>query len=238
MVEWILNRAADILLALLIMAVTLWCLLTQPVFSFSAGQSPELGLDPELLNGRVQEMVSLAETQEDPQSRFDATSAYLSQQLGNVGAVKVVGRGENLKIIRLRMGDQKKRKLFIGMHYVVTKNQIPGIIRTAVSLVELTNLLAVQDQTSMQLDLAIFLHKDAGQASLYQTLTDASIYHVDQLSQKRRADDIGLLFAPGLRISMRSTKPISGAILIFYCHQLVPNLACLGGLRMCGNYVI
>ncbi|CAA6807082.1 MAG: Unknown protein [uncultured Thiotrichaceae bacterium] len=200
MVEWILNRVGDVLLALLIMVITIWCLLTQPVLSFSSGNSPELGMDPELLGSRILEMASVAETQADQQSRFDATAAYLSENLSNAGVVDVADRGENLHIIHLQMGSQKKRKLFIGMHYVVTANQIPEIIRTAVSLVELTNLLAAQDQMNMQLDLTIFLHKDDERSQLYETLSDASVYHVDQLTLKRKADDIGLLFTPGLRI--------------------------------------
>lgn len=202
MVEWILNRAGDVLLALLIMVIAIWCVLTQPVLSFSSGNPPELGMDPELLGSRILEVASLAETQADQQSRFDATAAYLSQHLSNAGVVDEVERGENLRIVHLQMGDKTKRRLFIGMHYVVTDNQIPEIIRTAVSLVELTNLLAVQDQSqmSMQLDLTIFLHKDGERSKLYETLSDASVYHVDQLLLKRKPDDMGLLFAPGLRI--------------------------------------
>nr|CAA6828709.1 MAG: Unknown protein [uncultured Thiotrichaceae bacterium] len=200
MVEWILSRVGDILLALLVMVLTLWCLLTQPVLSFSSGDSPEIGMDPELLGSRLLEVASIAETQADQQSRFDATSAYLAQHLSNAGVVNEADRGENLHIIHLQMGDQRKRKLFIGLHYVVTANKIHEIIQTATSLVELTNLLAVQDKMDMQLDMTIFLHKDGGRNPLYQSLADASVYHVDQLMLRRKADDIGLLFTPGLHI--------------------------------------
>lgn len=200
MVEWMLSRAGDILLALLVMVITIWCVLTQPVLSFSSGSPPELGVDPELLGNRIVEMASIAETQADQQSRFDAMAAYFSENLGNAGVVDVADRGENLHIIHVQMGSKKKRKLFIGMHYVVTPVQIPEVIRTAGSLVELTNLLTAQDKTGMQLDLTIFLHKSDERNQLYQTLSDASIYHVDQLTLRRKADDIGLLFTPGLRI--------------------------------------
>lgn len=200
MIEWVLSRAADILLALLVMAVALWCLLTQPVFSFADSNSPELGLGPALLDDRVRAIASIAETQVDKQSRFAATAAYMVQQLEITGSVTQVERGDNLRIIRTQLGDERKRKLFVGLHYVITDHQIPEIIRTAVSFLELANLLAVQGQLDMQLDLTIFLHKDDAREALFQSLTDASIYHVDQLTLQQRADDLGLLFTPGLRV--------------------------------------
>lgn len=200
MIEWVLNRATDILLALLVMAVALWCLLTQPVLSFSGGKSPELGLGPALLDDRVRSIASIAETQVDKQSRFDATVAYMMQQLELVGNVEQAERGDNLHIIHAQLGNENKRRLFIGLHYVITDHNIPEITRAAVSFLELANLLAVQGEMAMQLDLTIFLHKDDAREALSETLTDASVYHVDQLVQRQRADDIGLLFTPGLRI--------------------------------------
>ncbi|MEZ5536964.1 MAG: hypothetical protein R3F02_15245 [Thiolinea sp.] len=200
MVEWVLSRATDILLALLVMAVALWCLLTQPVLSFSGGKAPELGLGPAMLDERVRAIASIAETQVDKQSRFNATAAYMLQQLEVIGGVEQVERGENLRIIHAELGDKTRRKLFIGLHYVITDHQIPEIVRAAVSFLELASLLSVQEQLDMHLDLSIFLHRDDAREALAQSLKDASVYHVDQLVQQQREDDLGLLFAPGLRI--------------------------------------
>ncbi len=199
MTEWILNRAADILLALLVMAIALWCLLTQPVLSFG-GEAPQLGLGPALLDDRVQAITSIAETQVDKQSRFDATAAYILQQLEVAGNVQQAERGNNLRIINVQLGDPQQRRFIMGLHYVITERQIPEIVRTAVSFLELVNLLSVQEQLGMQLDLTIFLHKEESREALMQGLADASFYHVDQLAQKQRSDDFGLLFTPGLRI--------------------------------------
>lgn len=199
MIEWILNRAADILLALLVMAIALWCLLTQPVLSFG-GDAPQLGLGPELLDNRVQAITSIAETQVDKQSRFDATAAYLFQQLEVAGSVQQAERGDNLRIINVQLGNPEHRRFIVGLHYIITERQIPEIVRAAVSFLELVNLLAVQDQLNMQLDLTVFLHRDEGRDALVRGLSDASFYHVDQLAQKQRADDFGVLFTPGLRI--------------------------------------
>lgn len=197
MVEWVLSRAADILLALLLMALILWFALTQPVFSFADSVEPSLRVDRKMLESRLREVMAIQSEQADKKARFTVTADYLRARLSVVGSVEQLERGDGLRILRLKAGKGFKRKLFVGMHYVVTEKPILEVAETATSLIELVHAVAAADSVEMQLDLTVFLHQVDG---LEQGLTDASIFHVEQVEQQAKEGDIGILFAPGLRV--------------------------------------
>ena len=198
MVEWMLSRAVDLLIALLLMAVVLWFALTQPVFSsFSEQTSPDLSLDRKVIETRLREVMALPAAPVDAKTRFSAATDYLRGRLAKVGSVEQLERGDGLRILRIKVGKGFKRRAFVGMHYIVTEKPILEVAETATSLIELATALSEAESVAMQLDLTIFVHQvDV----LAQGLTDASIFHVDQIIQQAKKDDFGVLFAPGLRL--------------------------------------
>lgn len=197
MVDWVLNRALDLLLALLAIALILWFLLTQPVFSFSEEAASDLRIDRKVLETRLREVMAIPASEIEDKSRFVATADYLRARLASVESVEQLERGENLRILRLKVGKKSKRRAFIGLHYVVTKKPILEAAEIATSLIELARAVGSVEAVKMQLDLTIFVHQVKG---LEQGLTDASIFHVDQIVRQAKKGDFGVLFAPGLRV--------------------------------------
>ncbi len=197
MVDWVLSRALDMLLALLLVALVLWFMLTQPVFSRAEDTPPALRLDRTVLEAHLREVMAVPVGAGDDQARLLATTNYLRKRLAGVDSVEQLERGAHLRILRLKAGKQFKRRAFIGLHYVVTEKPILEAAEIATSLTELAYAVAAAESVHTQLDLTIFVHQAQG---LEQGLADASIFHVDQVARQLKEGDFGVIFAPGLRV--------------------------------------
>lgn len=216
MVKWIFNRVADILLALLVMTVVLWYVLTQPMLSFSFQRAEQLGLDRYALELGLRELLAIPASTEDAQNRFAATSLYLSEQLAGIGPIEQIDRGEGQKVLRLKVGQGGKQRLFVALHYVVTDKPILEMAESAVSLIELAKAINKEPEVAVQLNLSIFLHHPD---QLGQSLNEISAYHVDQLVQSQVEGSPVLVFMPGLRVP--DAAYISG--LWRYFNVLIPS---------------
>ncbi len=199
MMKWMLSRIADVLLALLVMTVLLWYVLTQPVFSWSsnANAAPQLALDRYTLELGLRELLAIPTTYADEQARFNATSDYLFGQLSAAGSVEQLDRGEGQRILRIRAGKKAKKKIFVALHYVVTDKPLLESAETAISLIELAKVLNQEEQVGTQLNLSIFLHHTQ---QLAQSLLDVSVYNAEQLALMQAEDSLVLVFMPGLRL--------------------------------------
>ena len=194
MVVWLLNRVADLLIALMLVAVVLWFLLTQPVLPSSDVAVVDLGLKKPQLEQGLRELMALKPGETD---QLQVTVTHVKKQLEAFGPVEVVDRGDDLRIMRIRLGKYAGRRMFVGVHAVVTDKPLLETSETVLSFVTLAKLLAQPQDKQVQLDLNIFFHRHS---VLADNLVTAGVFHADQLSQIMKPQDIALILAPGLRM--------------------------------------
>ena len=198
MVKWITSRVTDLLIALLIMTALLAGLLTQPMFTWSKADAPQLPIARNALEQELRALLAIPAAYEAP-SRFEATAQELGKRLAEIGPLEQSDRTDGQKILRLRVGNPEAKKLYVVLHYVVTEKPILEMAETTLSLIELAKAVSKdEDTTAMQLNLTIFLHKPD---QLEKSLNQVSLSHADQLLQANAtATDPVLVFMPGLRL--------------------------------------
>jgi hypothetical protein len=198
MVKWIISRVTDLLIALLVMTVILVGVLTQPVFTWSAANAPQLPLERGALEQELRALLAIPAAY-DTNTRFKGTAQELGQRLSAIGALEQNDRSDGQKVLRLRVGNPEAKKLYIVLHYVVTEKPILEVAETTLSLLELAKAVSKdEDATALQLNLTLILHPVEG---LEASLNQVSFAHAEQLLQaKATADDPILVFMPGLRL--------------------------------------
>ncbi|HPE59719.1 MAG: hypothetical protein KDI15_11255 [Thiothrix sp.] len=196
MVRWALSRISDLLLALLLAALVLWFLLTQPVFPRSA-DALLLPLQPETLEADLKHLMSIHDNDPDDQVRLKAILDYLYLALSGTGVVDIVERGNGQKLLNVKVGKDSSRKLFVVFHYVVTEKPMLEAAELASSLIALCRSLMAEDGAEMQLNLSIFIHPYQG---LSAGLLNASLYHAESIQARFGEGDWLLVFAPGFRL--------------------------------------
>lgn len=198
MVKWIISRVTDLLIALLLMTAILAGVLTQPMLTWSQADAQQLPLERNALEQDLRALLAIP-ADYDTTSRFEGTAQELANRLSAISSIEQNDHTNGSKILRLRVGNPKAKKLYVVLHYVVTEKPILEVAETTLSLIELAKAVSKnEDKTAMQLNLTIFLHPvEALEASLNQV----SLTHAELLLQaKASANDPVLVFMPGLRL--------------------------------------
>lgn len=198
MVKWIISRVTDLLIALLLMTAILAGVLTQPLFTWSQANAQKLPIERSALEQELRTLLAIPSAYDAP-TRFDGTAKELVKRLSEIGPLEQNDRTDGQKVLRLRVGNPKAKKLYVVLHYVVTEKPILEMAETTLSLIELAKAVSKdEDTTAMQLNLTIFLHRAE---QLETSLNQVSLSHADQMLQAQvTADDPVLVFMPGLRL--------------------------------------
>ncbi|PID49619.1 MAG: hypothetical protein CR991_06260 [Proteobacteria bacterium] len=195
MSNWMFRRATDILLALIVMVVLLWYILTQPVFSFSLGASALDNIEKQAFVQSRQELLSIYASTDNVSDIFDATSDFLFDRLSKLGVAEQLDRGGGQRVIKMSLGTASENKLLITLHYVVLDHPLTEPLTATTALLELASQLSTKKETALQLELSIFLHRAD---DLLDSLINASLYQVEQMEQYNPETSTILLLMPGM----------------------------------------
>ena len=232
MIKWMMGRIADILLALMVLSVLVWFVLTQPIFTLGGSDDP-LPIDRQALDQGLRGLMAIPQANGDAQARFAATSEYLVGMLSTAGEVDQSDRSEGQRMLHVRVGKGAGKRLYVILHVVVADRPVLEIAETAFSLAAVAKAVSVDESVGTQLDLTVFLHHAD---RLEQSLLEVGAYHVDKLVQAgvEDVDDL-LVFMPGLYVPDLAYKTDQWD----YFHVLYPSdrsdLALFGRLRDVGR---
>lgn len=194
MFKWLEQRVIDITVALVIIAILAWLLVTQPV------SEPEKHLaipavPSQQLEGHLQELLAIKEQPEGSDPAIGRVAAFLGRELSELGRFESVMSSPGLYQLKLQFGKLKpKQRQVLVVHHVVTEQPSGRGIKALVTLVALAKQLAAIPADQFAAEIRVFLHAPE---RLAITLKEAGKLHIESLVQQRTKNYV-LVWTPSI----------------------------------------
>jgi len=120
---------AALLLALVLVVLSLWAVVTQPVSSARSPETPSVSVNPRLLEERVRALVAIPTRSFGYPESLDEVAGFIAEQLARTGARMSIQRfevqGDVYQNVCARYGRAGGARIVVGAHYD-TADENPG----------------------------------------------------------------------------------------------------------------
>jgi hypothetical protein len=181
------SRLVDWLLALIVISVAIWFVMTSPVFSLFSAQSELPEVDKNKLRHHVTTLTSaysVKNAEEDKQLR--PIARYIHQEFAKVSQASYQSFGVSTGIVNnviAHFGPDTQKRVVIGAPYDVTGDFSGADASGVAGLLELAALLAKQKTLPIRIELVAYALADG---EYFGTKTMGSFRHAKKLKKEKR----------------------------------------------------
>lgn len=194
MVTWIGRRAAEMLIALLIIALAAWCIVKQP-FAIPKQQHTLLPLESKQLEANLQELLTIRQEATPVESTIGKVAGFLGKQLSDVAQFESTMSSPGLYRLSLKFGKlNKANHRALVVHHVVAEKPSGRGVKALVALVALAKQMQALSSMPYSAEVVIFLHSSE---RLVLTLKEAAKQHAESLKARKIKANV-LVWAPSI----------------------------------------
>jgi len=181
------NHLIDWLLALIVISVAIWFVMTSPVFSLFSAKSALPEVDTNKLQHHVSALTSTYASRSVETNTRHPVARYIHQEFAKVTQVGYQSFGSSTGIVNnviAHFGPDTQKRMVIGAHYDVSSDFLGATDASGIAgLLELAALLAQQKTLPIRVELVAYaLTKD----EYFGTKTMGSFRHAEKLKRKKR----------------------------------------------------
>lgn len=194
MATWIGQRATEMLIALLIIALAAWCIVKQP-FAMPKQAQALLPLESQLLESNLQTLLKIRQEATPVESTIGKVAGFLGNQLSDIGKFESTMSSPGLYRLSLKFGKlNKKNHRALVVHHVVAEKPSGRGVKALVALVALAKQMQTLSSMPYSAEVVIFLHSSE---RLVLTLKEAAKQHAESL-KARNIEAKVIVWAPSI----------------------------------------